>query len=268
MGLKEQLRGIIPKEALNSISNHFEVIGDIAIISIPPELSDFKPVIAQEIITHRRNIYTVLNKVTKVAGDARTASYEILTGDTTVALHHEFGFEYRLDVTKVFFNTRLAYERMRVIDQVEWEEKILIPFCGVGPFAIPAAAKGAEVVAVEQNPDAFFWLEENISLNKVRKQITPICGDACNLSLLPHHKFDRVIVPAPYGMERILDIFSPLLLPDGMIHLYTFKTRNEIPALIEEYAEKGFESTYYASCGNVAPGVSRWVFDLVYSPSK
>ena len=78
---------------------------------------------------------------------------------------------------------------MRVIDQVEPGEKILVPFCGVGPFAIPAAAKGAHVVAVEQNPDAYFWLEENISLNKVRKNITTIHGDACNISLLPHHKF-------------------------------------------------------------------------------
>ena len=51
-----------------------------------------------------------------------------------------------------------------------------------------------------------------------------------------------------------------------MIHMYTFKTKNEIPALIEKYKQKGFDLTYYNSCGNVAPGVSRFVFDLVYSP--
>jgi tRNA (guanine37-N1)-methyltransferase len=266
MGLKEQLRGIIPDQALDQISDHFEVIGDIAVISVPHELSDYSRQIARVIISHRRNIYTVLNKVAKVNGDTRTASYEILAGDTTVTLHHEFGFAYRLDVSRVFFNTRLAYERMRVIDQVEEGERVFVPFCGVGPFAIPAAAKGAEVVAVEQNPDAYYWLEENISVNKVRKQITAIIGDAADTSLLPHRQFDRVIIPTPYGMDRILDILSPLAVRGGMIHFYTFKTRNEIPALIEEYAEKGFDITYYNTCGNVAPGVSRWVFDLVYSP--
>ncbi|MCK7484613.1 MAG: hypothetical protein MZU97_03020 [Bacillus subtilis] len=66
-------------------------------------------------------------------------------------------------------------------------------------------------------------------------------------------------------MEGILDILSPFAVRGGMIHFYTFKTRNEIPALIEEYAHKGFDLTYHNSCGNVAPGVSRWVFDLVYS---
>jgi tRNA (guanine37-N1)-methyltransferase len=265
MGLKEQLRGIIPDQALCSISDHFEVIGDIAVISIPQELSDYKQIIAQEIISRRRNLYTVLNKVAKVSGEGRTAAYEILVGDTTVTLHHEFGFAYRLDLSRVFFNTRLAYERMRVIDQIECDERVFVPFCGVGPFAIPAAAKGAQVVAVEQNPDAYLWLEENISLNKVRKMLTTIHGDAFDTSLLPHRQFDRVIIPAPYGMDRVLDIFSPLAVPGGMIHFYTFTTRNQIPALIEEYAQKGFDITYYNTCGNVAPGVSRWVFDLVYS---
>jgi tRNA (guanine37-N1)-methyltransferase len=266
MGLKEQLRGIIPDQALFLISDHFEVIGDIAVLSIPQELFNYKQQIAQEIISRRKNIYTVLNKISKVSGDERTAGYEILAGDTTVTLHHEFGFSYRLDVSRVFFNTRLSYERMRVADQTECGERILVPFCGVGPFAIPAAAKGAHVVAVEQNPDAYLWLEENISLNKVRKMITSIQGDACNIRLLPHQKFDRLIIPAPYGMDGILDILLPLVEQDGIIHLYTFKTRNEIPALIEEYAQKGFGLTYYNSCGNVAPGVSRYVFDLVCSP--
>jgi tRNA (guanine37-N1)-methyltransferase len=265
MGLKEQLRGIIPEQALCCISDHFEVIGDIAVISIPQELSDYKQIIAQEIISRRRNICTVLNKMAKVSGEKRTAEYEMLAGDTTVTLHHEFGFAYRLDVSRVFFNTRLAYERMRVIDQIECNERVFVPFCGVGPFAIPAAAKGAQVVAVEQNPDACLWLEENISLNKVRKNITAIYGDAFDTGQLPHRQFDRVIIPAPYGMDRVLDILSPLAVRGGMIHFYTFKTRNQIPALIEEYAQKGFDITYYNTCGNVAPGVSRWVFDLVYS---
>ncbi len=265
MGLKEQLRGIIPDQALCHISDHFDVIGDIAVISIPQELSEYKLIIAQEIISHRRNIYTVLNKIDKVAGDIRTACYEILAGDTTVTLHHEFGFKYRLDVSRVFFNTRLAYERMRVTDQIEEGERVLVPFCGVGPFAIPAAARGAQVVAMEQNPDAFFWLEENVSLNKVRKNITIMYGDACDTSQIPNLKFDRIIIPAPYGMDNVLDIFSPLTVRGGMIHFYTFKTQNEIPALIEEYAQKGLDITYYNTCGNVAPGVSRWVFDLIHS---
>jgi len=262
MKLKDVLSGTLPEEALRHVSNHFDVIGDIAIISLPPELSDYKKVIAAAIITHRRNIYTVLNKVTRVNGDTRTAAYEVLAGDTTVALHQEFGFHYRFDILKVFFNIHMAYERMRVINQVEPGEEVLVPFSGVGPFAIPAAAKGARVVAIENNPDAVLWLNESIGLNKVRKNIMVIEGDAFDTSVLSMQGFDRIIIPTPYGMDHIFNILAPFVKPKGIIHFYTFKKKHEIPALVENFEKTGYRITFYRSCGNVAPGVSRWVFDL------
>jgi tRNA (guanine37-N1)-methyltransferase len=160
----------------------------------------------------------------------------------------------------------MAYERMRVIGQVEPGESVLVPFAGVGPYAIPAAAKGAEVVAVEQNPDAYHWLCENVRLNKVTRKITAIEGDAFDVALLPNLRFDRAIIPAPYSMDTILDVLAPCVARDGMIHFYTFKKRYQIPKLVEDYRKKGFDLTYYDSCGTVAPGVSRFVFDMVYSP--
>jgi len=263
MQLKDSLVGIVPDELHRLLSNRFEVIGDIAIISLRPELDNYKQIIAETILKNRRNIYTVLNKITKLRGNERTARYELLAGHSTITLHHEFGFTYRLDVCRSFFNTKMAYERMRVIDQVEPGESVLIPFAGVGPFAIPAAAKGAKVLAIEQNPEACRWLKENVRLNKVKKNITIIEGDAFDTSLIPHKKYDRAIIPTPYSMDSILDVLAPHIAYDGMIHFYTFKKRGQIPDLVEEYRKKGFDLTYYDACGSVAPGVSRWVFDMV-----
>ena len=230
------MRGIIPEDNLKHLSDRFEVIGDVAVLSVPEELAEFRHAVAEAVVSRRRNISTVLNKVEKVSGSSRTAHYEVLIGDTTVTLHREFGFEYRLDVSKVFFNTRMAYERIRVIDQVEPGERVFVPFAGVGPFAIPAAAKGAPVVAVEQNPDAFSWLDENVALNHVRENCTIVHGDARDLYLLPYHRFDRVIIPTPYGMDQVLDTFLPLVPGGGMLHFYTFKTRQEIPLLSGMFA--------------------------------
>jgi len=263
MRLKDLLKGSVPDDILDRYSGRFDVIGDVAIVSIPPGLEDYKRIIAETILAGRKNIYTVLNKVHKVGSDARTASYEILLGDTTVTRYREFGFQYRFDVTKVFFSSHMAYERMRVTNQVEPGEQVLVPFCGVGPFAIPAAARGARVVAVEQNPDAYAYLQENIALNHVRNMITTINGDARDTLFLKSSRFDRIIIPTPYGMDTILDVLSPFLAEEGMIHFYTFRAKNEIPALVEEFAGKGFDLTYRNACGNVAPGISRWVFDLV-----
>jgi len=48
----------------------------------------------------------------------------------------------------------------------------------------------------------------------------------------------------------------------GMAHLYTFRPKEEMPDLLATFGGRGFTVTYSAPCGNVAPGISRWVIDL------
>jgi tRNA (guanine37-N1)-methyltransferase len=265
MSLHDDLRGIIPDNILHHLTRHFEVIGDIAILSLRPELNDYKKQIAEGIVSHRKNISTVMNKVSKIEGEHRTAYYEFLAGTRTLTCHHEYGFLYRFDIGKVFFNSRLGFERKRVTDQVQPDELVLVPFCGVGPFAIPAAARHARVIAIETNPDACHWLSDNISINGVSQNVCIINGNAFDICLRPHKKFDRAIIPTPYGRDAILRVIAPLVKKWGMIHFYTFKKRHQVPVLIEEYETKGFHVNFFRSCGNVAPGVSRWVFDLIKS---
>jgi len=263
MGLKDQVRGIIPDRALCHLSDHFDVIGDVAIISLSPDLMEYEGTIARAIITRRRMIKTVLNKISRLDGCDRTACYEILSGKETVTTHHEYGFVYQLDVGTVFFNPRLASERKRVTDQIQRGERVLIPFCGVGPFVIPAAARGARVFAVEKNPEAYRWITKNVYLNNVEDRVIILPGDAFDTSYLPRYLFDRAISPTPYGMDSIFDDLASRVKPGGMIHFYTFKNRDQADALVRGFTKKGFEVVVRRRCGNVAPSVNRWVFDLV-----
>jgi tRNA (guanine37-N1)-methyltransferase len=262
MGLRELLSGIIPEYELQRISPHFDVIGDIAIISLPEDLRGFALIIADIIKSHRHSIRTVLLKVAKVKGNCRTARYEIITGDTTITLHREYGFTYRLDLGTVFFNPRLASERRRVTEQVQAGEKVLVPFCGAGPFVIPAAARRASVVAVEKNPEAFRWLKENLRQNLCTKQVTPICGDAFDTTLMPTQPFDRAIIPTPYGMDFILGVLAPCVRTGGILHFYTFKNRKQSEDMEQNFNKTGYQVITRRQCGNVAPSVNRWVFDL------
>jgi len=266
MRLREQLKGIIPENDLARLSNRFHVIGDIAIVSVPPEMDSCKMEIARTIVFRHRNIKTVLNKVSKLEGNRRVASFEILAGNGTVTVHREFGFCYKLDLRRVFFNSHLGYERRRIALKVRPLERVLVPFCGVGPYVVPAAAVGARVVALESNSEACKWLAENASLNRVEDNIDLIKGDAlsiANLLNLRHLKFDRAIIPTPYGMDQALDILSPLVKKRGAIHFYTFKKKHQIDGLIAKYEDAGLDVEFHRSCGNVAPGVCRWVFDMV-----
>src|SRR5512137_1811293 len=209
MGLKDQMRGIIPDHILCCLSDRFDVIGRIAVLCLPPALTDYKAEIARAILSRRKNITTVINKTSRLGGSNRTGRYEILAGNSTITVHHEYDHAYNLDVGTVFFNPRLASERKRVTMQVQYGERVLVPCCGVGPFVVPAAGRGAEIVAVEQNPEACRWLEENIRLNGVVERVTIIEGDAFDSSILPNYDFDRAIIPTPYGMDAIFDVIAP-----------------------------------------------------------
>jgi len=263
MGLKDQLRGIIPDHLLCYLSDRFDVIGSIAVLCLPPALSDYKAEIAHAIVSRRKNITAVINKTSRLGGSNRTASYEILAGHSRITVHHEYDYLYKLDVGTVFFNPRLGSERKRITSQVQQGERLLVPCCGVGPFVVPAAARGAEIVAVEQNPEACRFLAENLKLNGVKEHVTIIRGDAFDASLLPNYCFDRAIIPTPYGMDTLFDVIAPHVKRGGMIHFYTFKNRHQADALIAAFGQKGFEVIIRRRCGNVAPNVSRWVYDLV-----
>ncbi len=270
MNLQDELKGIVEDALLERVPKRFDYIGDVAVISIPPELETYRRDIAEKLVSMRGNTRAVLNKVSRLKGEHRVAGFELLLGDSTETVHRENGYAYRLDVRKVFFNPRLYWERGRVAAKVSPSENVLIPFCGVGPFVLPAAGKGAKVLAIELNPDACACLQENIRLNRLDEKITVFQGDAIEIFRqlkpgisMPEQGFDRAIVPTPYGLDRALGEVARLVKTGGSIHFYTFKAEEQLPGLIEEYEKMGLKVEFYRRSGNVAPGISRWVFDLV-----
>lgn len=262
MSLKKVLAGTIPPEKLALFSDRFEVIGDIALITIPPELDAYQEDIALALISQRRNIRTVLRRSGMAGGEERVVPYEVIIGSGTRTEHREYGFRYQLDVATVFFTSRLATERMRVTGLVSAGERVLVPFPGVGPFVVPAADRGARVVAVEKHPAACCWLHRNLALNRVSDRVEVICDDVFRIPDLTSPGFDRVISPTPYGLDGILPLLSAMTLAGGIIHFYTFKKDQEIDLLSRQLSAMGLRPVSYHRCGYVAPGVGRYVFDL------
>ena len=69
------MSGTISAQLLHLTPKRFDIIGDIAVISIPPELDDFKGEIAKTIVSKRGNVRTVLNKVAKLDGEKRVGGF-------------------------------------------------------------------------------------------------------------------------------------------------------------------------------------------------
>jgi tRNA (guanine37-N1)-methyltransferase len=261
MSEQDRLRGPAQQEELDRLPT-YQLIGDVAVVCIPPSAGHRSKELAEGLLSRHKGIKAVLNKTSKVAGERRTACYELLAGGETVTTHKEFGFVYRLDVGKVFFNPRLAYERRRVASMIRPGERVLVPFAGVGPFAIPAAAGGACVLAVEKSAAACRWLSENARINRVEKNLDIVKGDALCLKNLLRGEFDRAVLPIPYSLDSALEVVSAKVKSGGSIHFYTFKKMHQIDGLMADLEEMGLKTAFYRRCGNVAPRVHRYAFDL------
>lgn len=74
--------------------------------------------------------------------------------------------------------------------------------------------------------------------------------------------FDRIVMPAPYGQDFFLNMAQSIMKSGGCVHFYTFKKDFEIPHFRKLLEEKGWHIDFSRDCGDVAPRVKRYVFDL------
>lgn len=73
---------------------------------------------------------------------------------------NQHGLRFRLDFSKVFWNSRLEYEHKRLVDKYFKRGQVILDvMAGIGPFAVPAAKAGCTVVANDLNPDSAHWLK-------------------------------------------------------------------------------------------------------------
>jgi tRNA (guanine37-N1)-methyltransferase len=261
MSIRSLLQDKLPPEKLAQLPKGFEVIGDIAIINIPLALDTEKHVIAEALSIQRKDIKTVLQKLNKIEGSARVADFELLLGERTTTLHRENGCVFQLDVTKTFFSGKMYYERGRIAQKVNDGEDVLVLFAGVGPFLIPIKKiRNVNITGLDNNREACTYLRKNLELNHIEANV--ILGDARHIYNIFKNGFDRIVMPAPYGQDFFLDYARSNLKPGGYVHFYTFKKDFEIPHFRRLLEEKGWFIDFYRECGDVAPRVKRYVFDL------
>ena len=222
----------------------YEIVGDIALLELSKEdknvsespqgkFSEFSEVseedlqrISDLILRRHKNVKVVALKASAVEGVFRKRRIRILKGEQrTETIHRENGCVFKLDLEKVYFNPKLASERKRVAEKVAAGECVVDMFAGVGTFSILIAKRSPEskVIAIDINPDAIFYLRENIRLNKV-SNVSAIQGDVREISGKFAGVADRIIMNLPKESHIFLKDALRMLKNRGIIHFYTIES--------------------------------------------
>lgn len=230
----QKLEGILStflnRKEMESVVASYDMVGDIVIVEIPAELEPKEKKIGEALLKVHKNVKTVLKKHSPMEGEYRVRKLRHLAGEEkTETFYKEHGCTIKLDVAKVYFSVRLSHERRRIANLVKNKEKILALFAGVGPFplVISKSHPDAEIVAVEINPEAVKYMEENVKLNKA-KNIRVVEGDAREIVMEKYQNFaDRVLMPLPKTAETFLDVAFAGAKDNATIHFYTFAGAKE-----------------------------------------
>jgi tRNA (guanine37-N1)-methyltransferase len=264
----------LPPHLLASLPQALDVVGDIAIVEIPPELKSYGKLVGEEILKTHKNIKTGLAKAGAVSGTFRLRGFTFIAGEhKTQTIHREFGCQYHVDVAKAYFSPRLSHEHMRVASLVQPGETVLDLFAGVGPFSVLIGKQNpkVKVYAVDINPEAIGLLKVNVRVNRVENRVYPILGDANQITATElKGSADRVIMNLPEtSIEFVRAACQAMKRQSGIIHFYAFvRSPDSVENLklrfcqaVEEAGRKVEAFLYAKSIRETAPYESQVVLD-------
>ncbi len=269
--IRRLLRGVLSKDEIPLLGSSYDIVGDVMILELPPELLSRRWDIGMALLSWLP-VETVAIKTSPTAGERRVRGLEVIAGRSSLeTTHRENGLQFNLDLSKVFFNPRLCGERARVACEGRDDGLILDMFAGVGSFsiAIDRASKtpGMRIYAVDRNEDAIRYLAENARLNRAWGVIA-ICGDsrveapriAAKVGMV-----DRVIMNLPGSSDTFLPKAVQCLKIGGCLHYYRLAPKLHARGQIEEELGSvgAFNLTLFREVESYSPSKSIFVADAV-----
>lgn len=220
---KDALKGLLG-DGYEGFMLGYDAMGNIAVIELDGHAESKRKQIAQAIMDGSKRISTVLAKAGPVSGPYRVRKFRYIAGKRSfIAKYSENGCSFLFDVRRVFFSPRLSFERSRLAKLVSGHENVIVPFAGVGPFAIEIAKahQGCKVVAIELNPAAYGYLLKNIKLNGTGN-VVPVLGDFAEQAKNYMGFADRVVMPMPMASSDFINAAAEVAKKKAVIHMYAF----------------------------------------------
>ena len=248
----------------------FDRVGDIAVVSLTPELAPHERAIGALILAAHPQLRVVARRAGDHAGAFRTRPLAVIAGEERLTtVHRENGVSLHLDLGRVYFSVRMAHERARIAALVRPEERVAVLCSGAGPFPLIIArhSRPQLVVGIELNPAAHRLALTSLRANRRLGAVRFVQGDAAEAVAQFPGLFDRVLVVLPRTGETLLPAALDALRPGGTLHFYAMRRRDEAdaaPAAVERAcALRGRRPGPVTTvvCGHCGPGEHRVCLD-------
>jgi tRNA G37 N-methylase Trm5 len=233
----------------------YEIIGDILIVKIEPEVHDYREDIAKAMLDRIPNVRLVCAD-NGVSGKFRVRDLSPVSSRDgsvgTLTKIRENGHNILIDPAKAYFSSRLSNERLGNLDSAielahQLNRKITIcdPYAGVGPSLANLLWEDGLVdcvLAGDLNPEAVDLLEQNID-NYVRKRPNEInCTVKCQDARLwakeseYQHTVDFLLVNLPHQTIEHIEDLLPLIKrkKPSLIRGWAIIDRDDLPRVKEK----------------------------------
>ena len=243
------LKHLLPTHLHDEIPSSFETVGTLAHVNLRDEYLPYKLIIGRVIMDKNPSLKKVVNKIDVISTQFRTFPMECIGGKDNGDYECEVkegGYKFKLDFSKVYWNSRLQYEHRRlaeVIGKVDHggshkksgvakkgaQEGVVAAdvMAGIGPFAVPLGVMGVKVLANDLNPHSYKYLDVNVKMNKCESKVESSCLDGREFV---HKLTDEgtvvsdVIMNLPATAVEFLDAFRGwnVGVCRPMVHVYCF----------------------------------------------
>jgi len=262
--IRETLSTKVPERHLDLLPRSYEVIGNILLLTMPPQLEEWKHEVAQAYL-EVLGMQSVMEKK-GISGEYREPGHRLLAGSGTVTIHKENGIRYKIDLSRLMFSSGNIFERIRMA-RMDDVGPVVDMFAGIGYFTLPLAKHaGSFVVSLEKNPASFKYLEENISLNGLEDKVT-----AHNMDCRDYEGSGakRIVMGYVRETHKYLDKAIELASDGCIIHYHQTLFAPELGSLLEKQigdaAANGgcdIDILDVRTVKKYSPGVSHIVADL------
>ena len=204
----------------------YDTVGNIAIIKVTEEMLSKEKVIARALLESNPAIKTVVKKASEHHGKYRVEDVKYLAGKKTLKTEvKESNCIFNIELGKMFFSTRLSFERERLAQLIKDGSTVGVFFSGVAPFSIVIGKHkpNCKIYSIELNKEAHKCAKENIKLNKI-DNVKAICADVLKYAEKIKDECDYIIMPLPKTSDLFLEAAYTAIKkkPAGQITIYKF----------------------------------------------